>query len=277
MSSLPEKLTYRPEIDGLRAFAVLSVVAFHAFPELVSGGFVGVDVFFVISGFLITGHIYENLDKGQFSLAEFFARRIRRIFPALIVVMASALAFGWIALLADEYAQLGKHISSSAAFVVNFVLAGEAGYFDNAAETKPMLHLWSLAVEEQFYIIWPVVLWFAWKRQMNLLAVTAIIAAVSFTLNLHFVELEPAETFFWPIGRFWELLAGSILAWLLLYRSDFLIHSTGRFHKILGSSNLISFVGFLLLACSVLILHDGACFSICLGTHSDIRDINDYT
>lgn len=249
------KSVYRPEIDGLRAFAVLSVVAFHAFPELMSGGFVGVDVFFVISGFLISSHIYENLDKGRFSLSDFYSRRIRRIFPALTVVMASALAFGWFALLADEYAQLGKHISTGAAFVINFVLAGEAGYFDNAAETKPMLHLWSLSVEEQFYILWPVVLWLAWKRQINLLTVTVIVAAVSFGLNLYFIESDPAETFFWPIGRFWELLAGSCLAWFMLYRSDYLIHSTGFIHQILGSSNLISFVGFLLLSCSVTFMH----------------------
>lgn len=255
MSSLTIKTKYRPEIDGLRAFAVLSVVAFHAFPELISGGFIGVDIFFVISGFLITSHIFENLDKGQFNLSDFFARRIRRIFPALIVVLASALGFGWFALLADEYAQLGKHIFSGAAFVINFILAGEMGYFDNAAETKPMLHLWSLAVEEQFYILWPVVLLLAWKRQINLLTVTVIVAAVSFGLNLYFVESDPAETFFWPIGRFWELLAGSCLAWFVLYRSNYLTHSSGYINQILGSSNLVSFIGLVLLASSVTFMH----------------------
>ena len=106
------KSSYRSEIDGLRAFAVLSVVAFHAFPSWLKGGFIGVDVFFVISGFLITSHIFESLDKGQFSFTEFWGRRVRRVFPALIFVMASSLAFGWFALLADEFAQLGKHIAS---------------------------------------------------------------------------------------------------------------------------------------------------------------------
>ena len=175
---------YRAEIDGLRAFAVLSVVAFHTFPAWLKGGFIGVDVFFVISGFLITSQIFENLDKKQFSFTDFFGRRIRRIFPALILVMASSLAFGWFVLLADEYTQLGKHVASGAAFILNFILVDESGYFDNAAETKPMLHLWSLVVEEQFYIIWPLVLWFAWKRQFNFLTITLVVAAISFYLNL---------------------------------------------------------------------------------------------
>ena len=213
--SSPYKSSYRSEIDGLRAFAVLSVVAFHAFPNWLKGGFIGVDVFFVISGFLITSHIFENLDKGQFSFTDFFGRRIRRIFPALILVMACTLAFGWFALLADEFAQLGKHVASGAAFITNFILVDESGYFDNAAETKPMLHLWSLAVEEQFYIVWPLVLWLAWKRKFNLLTITILVAVVSFYLNLRFVKSHPTETFFWPVGRFWELLSGSVLAWLL--------------------------------------------------------------
>ena len=263
--SSPYKSSYRSEIDGLRAFAVLSVVAFHAFPSWLKGGFVGVDVFFVISGFLITSHIFENLDKGQFSFTDFFGRRIRRIFPALILVMSCSLAFGWFALLADEFAQLGKHVASGAAFIVNFILVDESGYFDNTAETKPMLHLWSLAVEEQFYIVWPFVLWLAWKRKFNLLTITILVAVLSFYLNLRFVKSHTTETFFWPLGRFWELLSGSILAWLLLYKSDLLSRFKLWIDKFLvriihfkevgadGSttSNLMSFFGFLLLAYGV--------------------------
>ena len=216
------KSAYRPEIDGLRAFAVLSVVVFHAFPNWLKGGFIGVDIFFVISGFLITTHIFESLDKGIFSFADFFARRVRRIFPALILVMVCSLIFGWFVLLVDEYAQLGKHIASGATYIINFILVNETGYFDNAAETKPMLHLWSLAIEEQFYIIWPLVLWCAWKRKFNLFTITVIVAAISFYLNLIFLHSKPTVTFFWPIGRFWELLSGSILAWLLLYKGELL-------------------------------------------------------
>ena len=173
MSQSPTyKSPYRSEIDGLRAFAVLSVVAFHAFPSWLKGGFIGVDVFFVISGFLITSHIFESLERGQFRFSDFFGRRVRRIFPSLIVVMAFSLTFGRVALLADEFNQLGKHVASGAAFITNFVLVDESGYFDNAAETKPMLHLWSLAVEEQFYIVWPLVLWICFKCKLNLLTIT---------------------------------------------------------------------------------------------------------
>ncbi|MBJ6933348.1 acyltransferase [Vibrio cholerae] len=270
----PYTSSYRSEIDGLRAFAVLSVVAFHAFPSWLKGGFIGVDVFFVISGFLITSHIFEKLDKGQFSFTDFFGRRIRRIFPALILVMASSLAFGWFALLADEFAQLGKHVASGAAFFTNFILVDESGYFDNAAETKPMLHLWSLAVEEQFYIVWPLVLWLAWKRKFNLLTITILVAAVSFYLNLRFVKSHPIETFFWPVGRFWELLSGSVLAWLLLYKSDLLdrfklwvdkylariIHSKDVEADGTTTSNLMSFFGLLLLAYGVIRINESLSF-----------------
>ena len=119
--SLPDQSFYRPEIDGLRAFAVLSVVAFHAFPSWLAGGFIGVDIFFVISGFLITTQIVEKLDKGQFRFTDFFGRRIRRLFPALVLVMVCSLGFGWLVLLAGEFAQLGKHIASGAAFIINFI------------------------------------------------------------------------------------------------------------------------------------------------------------
>ncbi|HDZ9254276.1 TPA: acyltransferase [Vibrio cholerae] len=272
--SSPYTSSYRSEIDGLRAFAVLSVVAFHAFPSWLKGGFIGVDVFFVISGFLITSHIFEHLDKGQFSFTDFFGRRIRRIFPALILVMACSLAFGWFALLADEFAQLGKHVASGAAFITNFILVDESGYFDNAAETKPMLHLWSLAVEEQFYIVWPLVLWLAWKRKFNLLTITILVAVVSFYLNLRFVKSHPTETFFWPVGRFWELLSGSVLAWLFLYKSDVLSRLKLRVDRFLvriihskevdadGSttSNLMSFFGLLLLAYGVIRINESLSF-----------------
>lgn len=143
---------YRPDIDGLRALAILAVVIFHAFPESMPGGFIGVDIFFVISGFLISSILFSNLEANRFSLADFYRRRIRRLFPALILVMSACLAFGWILLFPDEYRLLGKHTAAGAGFVQNFILLHESGYFDAAAETKPLIHFWSLAVEEQFYI-----------------------------------------------------------------------------------------------------------------------------
>lgn len=256
---------YRAEIDGLRAFAVLSVVVFHAFPNCLEGGFVGVDVFFVISGFLITSHIIEELEKEQFSFIAFFGRRIRRIFPALVLVMASSLIFGWFSLLEDEYAQLGKHIASGATFLINFILVDESNYFDNASETKPMLHLWSLAVEEQFYIFWPLVLWAACKLRLNLLSVTVLLAAISFYFNLHFVQSHPIKSFFLPVGRLWEFLSGSILSWLLLNKPESLSKVKIFIDKLLVNfsyhkkssvngaitSNLLSFSGLSLLTFSI--------------------------
>ena len=156
---------YRPDIDGLRAIAVLSVVGFHVFPYWINGGFIGVDIFFVISGFLISTIIIGSLERNSFSFVEFYARRIKRIFPALLLVLSACFVFGWFALLADEYKQLGKHIAGAASFILNFLLWNESGYFDTTAETKPLLHLWSLGIEEQFYIIWPFFLWFAWKQR----------------------------------------------------------------------------------------------------------------
>ena len=211
-----QTIKYRPDIDGLRAFAVLSVVIFHAFPSFLSGGFIGVDIFFVISGFLITNHIIKKLDEGTFSFIDFFWRRIRRIFPALTLVMVSSLAFGWFTLLNDEFVQLGKHVASGAAFILNFTIVSESGYFDNASETKPMLHLWSLAVEEQFYILWPLTVWLAWKQKFNILIIIISVAICSFFLNIWFVKTHPIETFFWSVSRFWELLSGSALAWTMI-------------------------------------------------------------
>ncbi len=233
--SFPIKSAYRSEIDGLRAFAVLAVVGFHAFPIWLKGGFIGVDVFFVISGFLISSHIFDKLDRGRFSLKDFYGRRIRRIFPALILVSVSSLIFGWFVLLADEYRQLGKHIASGAAFVSNFIFASEVGYFQRASESKPLLHLWSLSVEEQFYLFFPLLLLFASKLRLNLLCICLLVLVCSFSVNLMFVSRFPIETFFWPFGRFWELLIGSVLAWFTLYKgsnfSNYYRRFSDRSHK----------------------------------------------
>ncbi|WP_434672709.1 acyltransferase family protein [Pseudomonas sp. R1-15] len=212
---------YRPDIDGLRAIAVLSVVAFHAFPSLIKGGFVGVDVFFVISGFLISSIIFGSLEEKNFSFIEFYSRRINRIFPALLLMLAATWSFGWFSLLADEYTQLGKHIAGGAAFVSNFVLWGEAGYFDNSAETKLLLHLWSLGIEEQFYLVWPLLAWGAWKARLNALVLIVLVGGISFVLNVMNVQTDPVGTFFSPQTRFWELLIGSSLAYVTLHKHRF--------------------------------------------------------
>ena len=203
---------YRPDVDGLRAVAVMAVVAFHAFPERVEGGFTGVDVFFVISGFLISGIIISSFDRGSFSFLEFYERRIRRIFPALLLVLAATLLAGWFVLLAYEYEQIGKHVVGGAGFVSNFVFWQEAGYFDNAAETKPLLHLWSLGIEEQFYIFWPLLVWAMMQARISLLVFALVIGVSSFAINVVSVHTDPITTFYLPHTRFWELLAGCTLA-----------------------------------------------------------------
>jgi peptidoglycan/LPS O-acetylase OafA/YrhL len=224
-----DHLKYRPDIDGLRAVAILAVIAFHAFPQIVKGGFIGVDVFFVISGYLISNIIFDSLDKDSFSFSTFYARRITRIFPALILILIFCLIMGFYILLADEFNQLGKHVSSGAGFIANLVLWSESSYFDNSAETKPLLHLWSLGIEEQFYIIWPVILWFSWKRRLNILVIILLLIIISFLLNVEWISTNSVATFYSPQTRAWELLSGSLLAWLTLYKKNFVHESLIKF------------------------------------------------
>lgn len=213
---------YRADIDGLRAVAVVPVVFYHAWPKWIPGGFVGVDIFFVISGFLITSIILSQLAAGTFSILGFYARRVRRIFPALFIVLLTAIAAGWGVLLHDEFRQIGKHVIAGAAFVSNLMLWHESGYFDNAAATKPLLHLWSLGVEEQFYIAWPIILWVVFTRRINwfnFLLVAGMIFALSMGANMLTVGINPSAAFFSPVTRFWELMAGGIAAYCQLYRN----------------------------------------------------------
>lgn len=210
---------YRADIDGLRAIAILAVVGFHAFPTSIKGGFIGVDIFFVISGFLISNIIFVSLTRNSFNFSEFYIRRINRIFPALLLVLISCFVFGWFTLIADEYKQLGKHIAGGGGFISNFVLWNESGYFDKAGETKPLLHLWSLSIEEQFYLVWPLLLWLAWKQQFNLLTVAFLVALISFALNINYVRNNSVAAFYSPQTRFWELMTGSILAYVILYKN----------------------------------------------------------
>ena len=214
--ALPSHPAYRRDIDGLRALAVLSVVLYHAFPNWLRGGFAGVDIFFVISGFLIGSILIAGIEQGTFSFADFYARRIRRIFPALILVMGSCLAFGWFALFPDEYKMLGKHVVGGAGFLSNFFLWKEVGYFDTAAETKPLLHLWSLGIEEQFYIFWPVLMILAWRMRVSLLKLAVGVLLLSLLINVAGVHKFASATFYSPASRVWEMLIGSVLAWVSL-------------------------------------------------------------
>src|SRR6478735_3606336 len=174
MSSLPSN-RYRSDVDGLRAIAVMLVVNFHGFPLAMPGGFIGVDIFFVISGFLITGIIARELDAQHFSLVGFYNRRIRRIFPALIVVLCAVLVLGWLWMLPAPYAALSRDVAASAAFSANIALLLQSGYFDIESARKPMLHLWSLGIEEQFYLAWPLILLLAVRLRWRILAVAAVL------------------------------------------------------------------------------------------------------
>lgn len=254
-------IKYRPDIDGLRAIAVLVTIGFHAFPAWAKGGFIGVDVFFVISGFLISSIIFSGLKAGTFSFIDFYSRRIRRIFPALTVVLFGSLAFGWFALLSDEYKQLGKHVAGGAGYVSNYILWGESGYFDNIAETKPLLHLWSLGIEEQFYILWPLLLWLAWKKRFNLLSIAVTICVASFAMNIDKIRSDAIATFYSPQTRFWELLAGAILAYVMLYKSDWVKKRIGersydKSANQIGAaiSNALSVAGFAVLTAGLLVI-----------------------
>lgn len=234
---------YRPDVDGLRALAVSAVLAFHAFPHALPGGFAGVDVFFVISGFLITGILLAELEAGRFSLGGFYWRRVRRIFPALLLVLAATLALGWRVLLPDEFAALGKHVAAGAAFVSNLALWREAGYFDAAAEFKPLLHLWSLGIEEQYYLLWPVMLYAFSRSRRALPAMILAVGVASFALNIALVGSHPTWAFYLPVTRFWELLGGSALAFL-----------AGRTKYRLPQGNAASLAGVALIVAGLVLL-----------------------
>jgi len=223
---------YRPDIDGLRAVAIIPVVLFHAYPHKFPGGFIGVDVFFVISGYLISRIIFTDLAADRFSFGKFYASRINRIAPALLVVLIATYAFGWISMLSDEFARLGRHLSAGALFFENFTLWNEVGYFDPSSETKPLMHLWSLAIEMQFYLIFPPMIWLAWRCGISLLGIVLVAGAVSFIASVWLSFTAPTSAFFLPQARAWELMAGGVVAYFSVFESPataWLARHTARF------------------------------------------------
>jgi peptidoglycan/LPS O-acetylase OafA/YrhL len=240
---------YRPDVDGLRAIAVLLVLNFHAFPEAMPGGFIGVDVFFVISGFLITGIIARELEQRRFSLLTFYGRRIRRIFPALIVVLCTVLVLGWLWMLPAAYAQLGSDAFASAAFFANIALLLQSGYFDVESAKKPLLHLWSLGIEEQFYLFWPLVLMLAARLRSSILAVALVIGIASFVLNVALIGPDPVATFYLPFTRAFELLAGAVL-----------VRGWKRVRQTSAASNWRASIGLVLIAAAAGVLNSHRAF-----------------
>lgn len=204
-------LNYRADIDGLRAVAVLCVVGFHAFPNFVRGGFVGVDIFFVISGYLITSILLSEVDSNTYSITAFYARRIRRILPALCLVLAVTAATSWFILLPNEFREVSRHLGSAATFTSNFMLWREAGYFDAEAINKPLLHLWSLAIEEQFYLIFPLLLIVLVRFRISGLVI-ACLSLISFAASTQVTMHDADHAFYSPLTRIWELMSGALLA-----------------------------------------------------------------
>lgn len=209
----PGSLTYRPHIDGLRAVAVLPVVLYHFRVPGFRGGFVGVDVFFVISGFLITSLIFGELGEGTFSVLRFYERRVRRIFPALFAVIAASTLVATLLFFPRDLLRFAESAAATALFSSNFDFWQQAGYFDTAADLKPLLHTWSLAVEEQFYLIFPALLYFMHtRRRVSLLALVVGLAIVSFVMSVWAVGRFPSAAFYLAPYRTWELMLGAILA-----------------------------------------------------------------
>ena len=177
-------MDYRKDIDGLRGIAILTVVLFHAFPDHVPGGFIGVDIFFVISGYLITKIIKSDLEQGNFSYLGFYARRIRRLFPSLIVTIIGCFVAGWFLFDFGDFKLLGKHMAASSAFIANFIFLAESGYFDQTAITKPLLHIWSLSIEEQFYFVWPTLIIIVARLRISARNLILSALLISFILNI---------------------------------------------------------------------------------------------
>jgi len=206
---------YKPHIDGIRAIAVLAVVIFHAWPSSLPGGFTGVDIFFVISGYLITGHLMSKPNFDRKDLVNFWVRRIRRIFPALIFMLSVTFLVGWALYLPEDFMNLGFGVFAGGISAANLVfLAVSEGYFDSSEQIQPMLHLWSLGIEEQFYFLLPIlILLIKPKNQNQIWIVLAIFAATSLMLSVYFSDLNPTFAFYSPLTRFWELLIGAGLFW----------------------------------------------------------------
>lgn len=204
---------YRPEIDGLRAIAVIPVILFHAGLPVLPGGYVGVDIFFVISGYLITNILLDDIKKDRLSILTFYARRIRRIFPALFLVLLFSLCNALWVMLPNELDEYGESLLATTFFYSNYHFMFDAGYFTAPSETKPLLHMWSLAVEEQFYIAFPIYLYLASRFLRSRLGVITIaVLIVSLVYSVLLVDALPDDAFYSALARAWELMAGSVLA-----------------------------------------------------------------
>lgn len=216
-------MKYRPEIDGLRALAVLPVILFHAGSSFFSGGFVGVDIFFVISGYLITGIIIADIDKGAFSIMRFYERRARRILPALLLVVIACMPFAWLWMLPSQFSEFSKSVVSVVFFASNVFFWKQAGYFAPASEEAPLLHTWSLSVEEQFYIVFPILLLLLARmvQRRNMVLVIGILSILSLALAEWGWRNAPTANFYLIPFRAWELGIGALCQMVPIVRREY--------------------------------------------------------
>jgi len=243
MNFLPivnHSLKYNPSIDGLRGIAISLVFLFHLWPEYFSFGYLGVDIFFILSGFLITKIIYTKMEDNTFTLKEFYRNRIRRIFPAVIIVMLVTFLVGYLFMFPSELKSLGQHMKSSVLFWQNFRLMDEVGYWDTLAQLKPLLHFWSLSVEEQFYIFWPIVLIIIYKLRLNFLVSIILLFSMLTILS----QILDINEFYHSFARFWELSFGG------------LIFAISRSFDYKSHLNKIKFLVFLLFILSLVLAYD---------------------
>ncbi|CAA6804837.1 MAG: O-antigen acetylase [uncultured Thiotrichaceae bacterium] len=245
-------LQYRKEIDGLRALAVLPVILFHAGFSFMSGGFVGVDIFFVISGYLITSLIVAEIDKGTFSLVNFYERRARRILPALFLVILACLPFAWVYLLPHEMVDFGQGVVAVTVFASNILFWKDSDYFSPDAELLPLLHTWSLAVEEQYYVFFPLLLMLAWRfgKSWFVPMLLVLIAAISLALSEWLWRVDSAANFYLLPTRAWELMLGALAG--LYLRSS---HISIRWLREIGS-----LIGLIMIGLAIVLLDDSMPF-----------------
>ena len=229
---------YRRDIDGLRAVAILIVVICHAFPAVLPGGYVGVDVFFVLSGYLITSILVRGLEIGSFSISEFYVRRVNRLFPALALMMLATLAAGYYYQIPVDLVALGWQAITGTAFTSNLYFWHSTNYFTGVGKGSPFLHLWSLGIEEQFYLLWPLLLWLSHKRAWKITAVLMATIVASFAYSVYAVRANPAAAFYSPLSRFWELGAGGILATTTMHRVGPQRHASTLRSTIVGIASL---------------------------------------
>lgn len=241
-------MKYRREIDGLRAVAVITVIFFHAGFKAFEGGFIGVDVFFVISGYLITTIILSDMNNQKFSIVTFYERRARRILPALFFVMLCCLPFAWIWLLPNHLKDFSESLTAVSLFSSNILFWRESGYFGVASELKPLLHTWSLAVEEQYYVLFPLFLMALWKlRKSSIFGSLMVVGAVSLIAAQWGAYHHPSPTFFLLPTRSWELAIGALIAFYFFYKREHAEFIKSR----KKTSEVFGFVGLLMICYSV--------------------------